>query len=67
MMKQGKVLYGGDYNPEQWLERPDILEKDIEYMKAAGINTVTVGMFACFLLAIGRFYPPADAISATYS
>lgn len=50
MMKQGKVLYGGDYNPEQWLERPDILEKDIEYMKAAGINTVTVGMFAWSVL-----------------
>ena len=20
-------IYGGDYNPEQWLDRPDILEK----------------------------------------
>ena len=24
-----KLLHGGDYNPEQWLKRPDILEKDI--------------------------------------
>lgn len=26
-------LHGGDYNPEQWLDRPDILKKDIEYFK----------------------------------
>ena len=26
-------IYGGDYNPEQWLHRPDILEKDIVLMK----------------------------------
>ena len=23
----GKMLHGGDYNPEQWLDRPDILQK----------------------------------------
>ena len=23
-------LHGGDYNPEQWLDRPDIRKKDIE-------------------------------------
>ena len=28
-MDLDKVLYGGDYNPEQWLDRPDILEEDI--------------------------------------
>ena len=25
-----KLLHGGDYNPEQWLKRPDILAKDID-------------------------------------
>lgn len=50
MIKQEKILYGGDYNPEQWLRQPDILEKDLEYMKAAGINTVTLGMFAWSVL-----------------
>lgn len=40
------MLHGGDYNPEQWLDRPDILEKDIQYMKEAGINTVTMGVFS---------------------
>lgn len=39
-------LHGGDYNPEQWLDRPDILEKDIELLKEAGCNTVTLGVFS---------------------
>ncbi len=39
-------LHGGDYNPEQWLDRPDILEKDIELMKKAHINVVTLGVFS---------------------
>ena len=45
-----KLLHGGDYNPEQWLDRPDILEKDIEYFKKAKINTVSVGMFSWAML-----------------
>ena len=39
-------LHGGDYNPEQWLDSPDILKKDIEFMKQANINTVTLGVFS---------------------
>ena len=42
----GKIIHGGDYNPEQWLDRPDILEKDIEYMKQAGVNEATLGVFS---------------------
>lgn len=45
-----KLLHGGDYNPEQWLDRPDILEKDIEYFKKAHINTVSVGIFSWAML-----------------
>lgn len=41
-----EILYGGDYNPEQWLEMPEILEQDIALMKEAKINTVTLGMFS---------------------
>ena len=29
----GGIMHGGDYNPEQWLDRPDILEQDIVLMK----------------------------------
>ena len=39
-------LHGGDYNPDQWLDRPDILEKDVELMKEAHVNCVSVGIFA---------------------
>ena len=49
-MKLDHILHGGDYNPEQWLDRPDILEKDITYMKEAGINTVTLGVFSWAVL-----------------
>lgn len=44
--KLPKLLHGGDYNPEQWLDRPDILEEDIRLMKEAGVNVVTLGVFS---------------------
>ena len=40
------MLHGGDYNPDQWLDRPDILEKDIELMKKARVNCVSLAIFA---------------------
>lgn len=40
------LLHGGDYNPEQWLDRPDILEEDIRMMKKAGMNSATLGVFS---------------------
>ena len=40
------LVHGGDYNPDQWLDRPDILMQDIEYMKKAGINCVSLGIFS---------------------
>lgn len=39
-------LYGGDYNPEQWLDHPKILQQDLKLMKEAKINTVTLGTFS---------------------
>ena len=33
-----KLLHGGDYNPEQWLKRPDILEKDIDMLEESGLG-----------------------------
>ena len=44
--KYNGFLHGGDYNPEQWLKYPEILKQDIEYMKAAHCNTVTMGIFS---------------------
>ena len=42
----GKLLHGGDYNPEQWLDYPEILEQDLAYFKKARINEVSLGMFS---------------------
>lgn len=46
----GKMIHGGDYNPEQWLDSPEILEKDIEYFKKAKINEVSLGIFSWSVL-----------------
>jgi len=40
------IAHGGDYNPDQWLDRPDILEEDIRLMKKARCNVMSVGIFA---------------------
>lgn len=58
MFKTTKILHGGDYNPEQWLGTPEILDKDLEFMKEAKINTVTLGVFSWGVLepAEGEFH-----------
>jgi beta-galactosidase len=38
------LAYGGDYNPEQWPEA--VWAEDFELMRRAGVNLVTVGVFA---------------------
>lgn len=40
------ILHGSDYNPDQWLDRPDILEKDIELMKKAKMTSMSLGIFS---------------------
>jgi len=49
-MIEGKILHGGDYNPEQWLDSPEVLEEDIALMKAAKVNCVTLGVFSWAML-----------------
>ena len=38
--------HGGDYNPDQWLDYPEVLEQDVELMKKAHVNLVSVAIFA---------------------
>ena len=45
------IGHGGDYNPDQWRDRPDILEEDIRLMKLARCNLMSVGIFAWAALA----------------
>lgn len=40
------LLHGGDYNPDQWRRRPDIIEEDYRLQKIAGCNAFSVGIFA---------------------
>ena len=42
------LWFGGDYNPEQWPE--EMVEEDIRLMKQAGVNLVTLGVFAWSLI-----------------
>ena len=37
------VMYGGDYNPEQWPE--PIWDRDVEMMREAGVNLATLPVF----------------------
>lgn len=41
-----KFLHGGDYNPDQWLDRPDILDRDVELMHKSHVNCVSIGIFS---------------------
>jgi beta-galactosidase len=40
----GGFAFGGDYNPEQW-DRA-VWDEDVELMRRAGVNLVTLGVFA---------------------
>ena len=44
--KVNGFLHGADYNPEQWLDYPEVLEKDIELMKKAKCNVMSIGIFS---------------------
>ena len=49
------IAFGGDYNPEQWPR--EVLEEDVELMREAGVNLVSLGMFSWALMEPeeGRF------------
>ncbi|MBW9092073.1 beta-galactosidase [Microbacterium jejuense] len=38
------MLYGADYNPDQWPE--EVWDEDVRLMKEAGVNIVSLGIFA---------------------
>ncbi|GGS61630.1 beta-galactosidase [Streptomyces griseoviridis] len=41
---RGRLLFGGDYNPEQWPE--ETWQEDVRLMREAGVTSVTVGVFS---------------------
>lgn len=48
------LLYGGDWNPEQWPEQ--VWAEDVKLMAEAGVNLVTVGVFSW-----ARLQPDAES------
>ena len=44
--KVSTLLHGADYNPEQWENDPDIIDKDIAMMQQAKCNVMSVGIFS---------------------
>lgn len=40
------IIYGGDYNPEQWKATPEIWDEDMRLFRLAGCNEMTVGVFS---------------------
>ncbi len=53
-----KIMYGADYNPEQWLEHDEgfetILNKDLEMMQQAHCNIMSVGIFSWAKLEVNE-------------
>ena len=51
------LLHGGDYNPEQWIDTPEVWDEDVRLLWAAGCNTVSIGIFSWAMLepAEGQF------------
>jgi len=39
-------IHGADYNPDQWLDYPEVLAEDLRLMKLANCNAMSVGIFA---------------------
>lgn len=39
-------LHGGDYNPDQWQDYPEVLKEDMRLMNLANCNSMSVGIFA---------------------
>jgi beta-galactosidase len=46
MPAAGCILYGADYNPDQWRGQERVLEEDIELMKKAGVTSASIGIFS---------------------
>lgn len=40
------MLHGGDYNPEQWKDYPEVLSEDMRLMQLANCNEMTLGIFS---------------------
>ena len=42
----GGLLHGADYNPDQWLNYPGVIDQDFTYMDETRCNAFSVGIFS---------------------
>lgn len=40
------MLHGADYNPDQWLDTPEVIDEDMRLFKLANCNEMSVGIFS---------------------
>lgn len=40
------LLHGADYNPDQWLHMPEVIDEDFRLMKLARCSIMNIGIFA---------------------
>lgn len=45
-----RIAFGGDYTPEQWPR--DVWQEDVALMREAGVNLVSIGIFAWGLIEV---------------
>lgn len=41
-----RIWHGGDWNPDQWLDTPAVIDEDFSLFPKAGVNVVSIGIFA---------------------
>lgn len=44
------IIHGGDYNPDQWINTPEIWDEDMRLMKLAHVNSATISIFSWSLI-----------------
>lgn len=44
------IIHGGDYDPDQWINTPEIRDEDMRLMNLANVNSATVGIFSWSML-----------------
>ena len=40
------LLHGGDWNPDQWLDQPQVIDEDFRLFALAGANALSLGIFS---------------------
>ena len=46
LTKFSHMIHGGDYNPDQWLDYPEIINEDMRLIPLAHCNTMTINIFS---------------------